>query len=259
MSHQSDSSLPDILGPYSLSLSSFTSIAKVITALITTFLTPLMISRQIVQKQWVDKTLCRKPVTVDINVNGGLVCRIVFCDSDAHYRNFVVFLPNCPQWRQISNTICNSQVAKQHKQRLKHDQTASKKLSYIVNNLDFNCILKTFGAVDLENFWKNVANGQWLHQTLSFTIYFLALTLCIPYMLSWILFVVIANVNKLSVYGKIYIWSKWPHRKSEWDIQTADKGIQIHVLACTPHTFNEVIQQSVAMGMQQVEWDIHFL
>ena len=100
-------------------------------------------------------------MTVDINVKGGLVCRIVFCDSDAHYRNFVVFLPNCPQWRQISNTICNSQVAKQHKQRLKHDQIASKKLSYIVNNLSFNCILKTFGAVDLENFWKNVVvNGK---------------------------------------------------------------------------------------------------
>ena len=37
--------------------------------------------------------MCRKPVTVDINVKGDLVCRIVFHDSDANYKKFVVFVP----------------------------------------------------------------------------------------------------------------------------------------------------------------------
>ena len=64
--------------------------------------------------------------------------------------------------------------------------------------------------------------------------------------------------NKLSVYSAIYIWSKWPHWKSEcgisqWVRKTQTKvqrGIQILI---STHS----AQHSVAMGLQAASWIRH--
>ena len=94
-SHQSDSSLLDILSSWSLQF--ITSIFHFSSNNDHCFNNDFLDASNDIKanceraKSW--QTLCRKPVTVDINVKGGLVCSIVFHDSDTNYRKFVVFVP----------------------------------------------------------------------------------------------------------------------------------------------------------------------